>query len=147
MAMTELIRKDALLVDCEKRSWQEAVRICGGLMHSEGSISAEYTEAMVEAVATLGPYMVIAPHIALAHAAAVTYVAKDDLVLVVFKEPVIFGSHNDPVHLVFGLCATGADKHLSQLQALTEILGDKEICTKLLNCDDVDGVYRIINRS
>lgn len=137
------LRKSGILIDCEKRSWQEAVHICGELMHTVGSAEPEYIDAMVDAIINFGPYIVVAPYIALAHADS-KHALKDDLVLAIFREPVIFGSHNDPVHLMFGLCATESDRHLERLQALAEILEDEDLCKKLLQCSTENEVYELI---
>ena len=140
-----MVRQAGIVIDYEKRSWQEAIRICGDLMYSAGSVQHKYIEAMIDVVLNFGPYIVVAPHIAFAHADA-KYALKDDLVLAVFKEPVIFGSHNDPVHLLFGLSAVESERHLEHLQMLSKILEDKKICEKLLNCTATEEVYKIINR-
>ena len=143
--MTELIRKQGLLIDEEKRSWEDAVRICGGLMLSLGSVTKEYIDAMVAAVHDLGPFIVIAPHIAFAHAAAGAHVLKNDLVLVVFREPIIFGSDNDPVHLMFGLSALEPGSHLELLQRLAVVLEGGKISEKLMNAATVEALYGLIN--
>lgn len=143
----EIIRKEALQIDTQKRSWEEAVRICGELMLSLGSVEEGYISAMTDAIRELGPYIVIAPHIAFAHAASGKYVIKNDMVLVVFKEPVIFGSGNDPVHLMFGLCATEPESHVELLQQLAEAIEDDERYDELVNSDSVDELYRNINNT
>jgi len=141
----EIIRKQGLLIDKEKRGWEEAVRICGDLMVDLGSCEPGYTDAMVEAIHKFGPYIVIAPHIAFAHAAAEAHVLKDDLVLAVFKEPVIFNSDNDPVHLIFGICALEPGSHLELLQKLVSAIDSKDSCKKLLNCSTTEELYKILH--
>jgi len=143
--MGEIIRKQALLIDSQKRTWEEAVRVCGELMLSLGSVEEGYVTAMVEAVHKLGPYIVIAPHIAFAHAAAGSHVLKNDLVLTIFKEPVIFNSSNDPVHLMFGICAVEPDSHLELLQQLAEVIEDESMYQKLVDCDSIDEIHKVIN--
>ncbi|MCL2565150.1 MAG: PTS sugar transporter subunit IIA [Defluviitaleaceae bacterium] len=144
--MGEIIRKQGLLIDNEKRNWEEAIRICGDLMVSLGSVTGEYTDAMVDAINKLGPYIVIAPHIAFAHAQAGTHVLKNDLVLVVFKEPVVFNCGNDPVHLMFGICAVAPDSHLEILQKLVEIIDGDKAYEEIRSCNTTEELYKLINK-
>jgi len=144
--MKEIIRRQGLLIDNQKRTWEEAIGVCGRLMVSLGSVTREYTDAMVKAVHDMGPYIVIAPHIVLAHAAAGAYVINNDLVLTVFKEPVFFGSDNDPVHLMFGICAKEPGSHVELLQQLAEALEGEKIHSALINAATIDELYGLINR-
>lgn len=144
--MNELFRREALLIDDEPRSWQEAIRVSGGLLLEAGSIEEPYIQGMIDAVEELGPYMVIAPHIAIAHAAAGTNVLKNDMVLVVFREPVNFGCENDPVHLMIGMCALEPGSHLEQFRALANILVDDTVWEKLRDCRDLDALYELVNQ-
>jgi len=144
--MGELFRKEALAIEDGAHSWEEAIRITGKLMLDVGSIEAGYIDAMIDVVNKVGPYIVLAPHIALAHAAAGTYVMKNDMVLVVFKEPVIFGCENDPVHLLFGLCALEQGSHLDLLTNLALILEDEDAWENLLACENPEELYALVNK-
>ncbi|MCL2400408.1 MAG: PTS sugar transporter subunit IIA [Defluviitaleaceae bacterium] len=143
--MSKIIREQALLIDDQKRTWEEAIRICGKLMVSLGSVEEGYIDAMVDVVNDMGPYIVIAPHIAFAHAAAGLHVIKNDLVLTVFKEPVIFNSNNDPVHLLFGICALAPESHLELLKKLAKVIEPEKVYQELINCNSTAEIYRIIN--
>ena len=143
--MGEIIRKEGLMIDREKRTWEGAIRVCGDFMVSLGSTKKEYTQAMIDAVNTFGPYIVIGPGIAFAHAATGSSVLKNDLVLAAFKEPVVFGCDNDPVHLMFGLCATEPESHLELLGLLSEVIESEELCRNMIDCESVDGLYKLLN--
>jgi PTS system ascorbate-specific IIA component len=88
---------------------------------------------MVAAVEEFGPYIVIAPGIALAHARPSDAVLQTGLSLAVLAEPIEFGSHNDPVRLVFGLAAKDHDGHMEVLAELAELLTDEDFVNSLLN--------------
>jgi PTS system ascorbate-specific IIA component len=89
---------------------------------------------MIQAFEELGPYMVIAPGIALAHARPSDAVLETGLSLVTLTEPVEFGSQsNDPVSLVIGLAAKDHDSHIDLLAALSELLADDQKVKLLLN--------------
>ena len=78
---------------------------------------------MIQAFEELGPYMVIAPGIALAHGRPSEAVLATGLSLVTLSTPVVFGSpNNDPVSLVIGLAAVDHDSHIDLMAALSELL-------------------------
>ena len=141
----ELFRKDSLHIVHSPHSWQEAIHITGKLLLDLGSIEESYIQAMIDAVNELGPYMVIAPKIALAHAAAQVGVLKNDMALLVFKEPVLFNCKNDPVHLMIGICALEPGSHLEQLKRLAVLLDNESIIDDFLACEDIDQLYELVN--
>lgn len=46
--------------------WEDAVRQAGALLEKAGAIAPAYTQAMVDMVREMGPYIVIMPGVALA---------------------------------------------------------------------------------
>lgn len=144
--MGELFRKEALAIERGTHTWQEAIEITGKHMLDVGAIEEGYIQAMIDVVNKVGPYIVLAPHIALAHAAAGTHVLKNDMVLVIFKKPVIFNCENDPVHLMFGLCALEQGSHLDLLTNLSLILDDEDVWEKLLACENLEELYALVNK-
>jgi len=144
--MEALFRKEALHIETGQHDWQEAIRITGDLMLKAGSIEEGYIQAMIDSVLELGPYIVIAPQIAIAHAAARTCVLKNDMVMTIFKEPVTFGSENDPVHVMLGLCALEPGSHLEQMTVLAEILDIPDVVDKFLACETLCELYDFANQ-
>jgi len=115
-------------------SWRESFELAGqGLVESNRTVAA-YTQEMIQAFEELGPYMVIAPGIALAHGRPSASVLETGLSLVTLTAPIEFGSQsNDPVSLVIGLAATDHDSHIDLMAALSELLMSEEKVTLLLN--------------
>ena len=111
----------------------DAIRASGALLVASGRTTIQYTDEMLNAVEEFGPYIVIAPGIALAHARPSEAVLQTGLSLAVMAEPIEFGSPNDPVRLVFGLAAIDHDGHISALSSLAERLSDEEFVNSLLN--------------
>lgn len=85
--MDDLIRKENIQVGVDVASWQDAVRSVGSLLLQAGSITNQYIEEMIQAVVELGPYMVLMPGFALAHAAPSAAVLRDDISLITLKTP------------------------------------------------------------
>jgi PTS system ascorbate-specific IIA component len=96
---------------------------------------------MLEAVADNGPYIVIAPGIALAHGRPSEAVLEIGLSLVTLAHSVVFGNEaNDPVRLVIGLCATDHSSHIAIMAELATFLGDSNSVNSLLNAVDSDQI-------
>lgn len=117
---------------------EAAIRASGQLLVESGRVTADYVDQMVAAVEEFGPYIVIAPGIALAHARPSEAVLATGLSLAVLASPIEFGSHNDPVSLVFGLAAVDHDSHLAVLAELAERLSDEDFVNKLKNASTND---------
>lgn len=112
--------------------WRVAIRLAGNGLVAAGVATEEYTDQMIAAVEEHGPYIVIAPGIALAHARPSDAVLKGGLSWVSLDTPVRFGhSSNDPVTLVIGLAAVDHSAHIDVLKAIAGVLSDKENRAKL----------------
>jgi PTS system ascorbate-specific IIA component len=130
------IRVGAIALDRE-----HAIEMSGELLVASGRSTPEYTVSMLDAVAENGPYIVIAPGIALAHGRPSEAVLEIGLSLVTLAEPVIFGNEaNDPVRLVLGLCAFDHNSHIDIMAELATFLGDSNSVNTVLNAVDSDQI-------
>jgi PTS system ascorbate-specific IIA component len=130
------IRLGAVALDRE-----HAIEMAGELLVASGRSTPDYTQSMLDAVAENGPYIVIAPGIALAHGRPSEAVLEIGLSLVTLADPVVFGNQaNDPVRLVIGLCATDHDAHIEIMSELATFLGDQNIVNTVLNAVTIDHI-------
>ena len=126
-SLVELIDDGAVLLDAEAADWSAAVRLAGGLLEDTGAATAGYTQAMIDNVVEHGPYIVIAPGLALPHARPSEDVRRAGISWVRLATPVAFGSEShDPVTLVVALAARDSGEHLRAMAELAEILGDED---------------------
>ncbi len=127
----------------EAGNWQEAIRIAGGLLEASGSITPKYTESMIAAVEEMGPYMVILPHFALAHAAPSPEVLADDFALITLAEPVLFGVPNDPVYVILALCAKDGKSHMDALAQIAKALMEENTIQELIDANSPQEILDI----
>ncbi len=112
--------------------WREAIRLSGDGLVAGGATTDEYTGQMIAAVEEHGPYIVIAPGIALAHARPSDAVLHGGLSWVSLDAPVEFGHpKNDPVTLVIGLAAVDHTTHIDVLKAMAGVLSNKAVRARL----------------
>ncbi len=113
--------------------WREAIRLAGDALAASGATTDAYTDEMIAAIDEHGPYIVIAPGIALAHSRPSPAVLRTGISWVTLAEPVEFGhSVNDPVSLLVGLAALDHDGHLEVMAALAGVLADEDALASLL---------------
>lgn len=130
----DIITLNSIQTNVEAKDWKDAVIKTGELLLEQGFVEKNYIDAMINKVEELGPYIVIAPHIAMPHARPEDGVNKTSIAIVTLKEPLNFGHEkNDPVRLILALAAKDNEDHLETLANLMEILGDE---TKLANIMD-----------
>jgi ascorbate PTS system EIIA or EIIAB component len=123
----------------------QAISIAGELLVASQKVRPEYIESMLEAVEKFGPYIVIAPGIALAHGKPSDAVVATGLSLLVIQEAIEFEhSHNDPVQLVFGLAATDHESHIEVMAELAEFLSETQRVNSLLTCSNIEQIRAVI---
>ena len=122
-----------------------AIEIAGDLLVQSGRAKASYVASMLEAVERFGPYIVIAPGIALAHGKPSEDVIETGLSLLVLKQAIEFQhSQNDPVQLVFGLAATDHESHIETMAELAEVLSDQQWVNSLLTSSDSEQIRLLL---
>jgi PTS system ascorbate-specific IIA component len=92
-----------------------------------------------------GPYIVIAPGLALAHARPGPEVLKDGIAVVTLSTPVDFGHpYNDPVSVILALAVAAGDAHVALVAELANVFNDSTAITDLAAATSVADVQRIL---
>lgn len=145
MDIAGLLPEQAIIIRAQATDWRDAVRYAGRALVACGTSTDAYTDAMIATVESLGPYVVIAPGIALAHARPSPAVLRTGFSVVTLARPVEFGHRtNDPVRLVIGLAAPDADGHVEALSTLADFLADDARRAALLDADDATTVRSLL---
>lgn len=143
--MTTWIRKEHVAVNVKASNWEEAIRASGSLLLETGAITQEYIAQMIHSVKENGPYIVIGPGIAMAHARPSKAVHEDAISLAILDEAVSFGSEqNDPVDLVFSFSATGTDAHLKLIEQLSSVLINEEKVEQLRHAQTKEDIFNLM---
>lgn len=146
MNLREMIG-ERVATDVHAADWRAAVRAAGKLLEAGGAVEARYTEAMLRAAEELGPYIVIAPGLALPHARPEDGVRRACMAVITLDSPVTFGSpENDPVRVVVALGAADADGHVQALAQLMAALENPEDMDALLRARTCEDILRVLLR-
>lgn len=144
--LSSLLEPSRIRVDAQVNDWKEAIRLAGGLLEDDRVIEPAYTQAMIDTVVDKGPYIVIAPGFAFAHARPSAAVHDTAMSWVRLATPVEFGhKRNDPVSLVVALAAVDDSAHTKAMAQLARIIGDKGTYSRLNEAASASEVYRIIS--
>lgn len=138
----------AVLLGATAPTWRDAMRLAGGALVASGAATDEYTEAMVGMVEEHGPYIVISPGLAFAHARPGGAVLRDGLAVVTLASPVVFGHpHNDPVRVVLGLAVAGVGTHLESIGEIANLFNDQTVTGRIADATTADEVRTIMGVS
>jgi len=144
--LAEELPVESVVTGARAADWREALRLAGDGLVASGATTADYTDEMIAAVDELGPYIVIAPGLALAHSRPSPAVSRTGLSWVGLAEPVEFGHKaNDPVDLVIGLAALDHDGHIEVMSALAGVLADEDGLAALRAAGSPDEVLRTLH--
>lgn len=126
------LTESAIILGADASDWRAAVRLAGLALANSGAALPSYADEMIRMIEEHGPYVVIAPGLALAHARPGPAVLADGLAVVTLATPVAFGHpHNDPVSVVLGLAISSADRHLESIAALANVFNDSSAIVDL----------------
>lgn len=124
---------------------EAAVRRSGELLTAGGRVDPEYTAALLAALEEFGPYIVLAPGVALTHARPTPAVHGVAFSVLTLSPPVAFGHpENDPVRLVVGMAAPDDEAHIEALRQLAELLGDNARRARLVAATTAQEVLALI---
>jgi ascorbate PTS system EIIA or EIIAB component len=139
------IKIENLKIRSEAMDAYTALREVGKLLVDAQSVKSQYIDNMISSYQVFGPYFVIAPGVAIAHAKPDESVNRDDIALMICHSPVIFNSHNDPVTMLFGLCATGSHQHMEVLMKVANLLSDTEAQKRIMSVNDEEELFELLN--
>ena len=140
--LKDVLKKEYIRVNETASDWKEAVRKSNLPLLEHHCITEDYIEGTINMVKLLGPYIVICPGIAIAHARPEDGALENSISLITLEKPVKFGHEmNDPVKLVFTLAAKSNEGHLTALADLAMVLGDEKKYDRVMHADTVDELY------
>ena len=143
--LNRLLKDESIDLHARAANWREAISKAGKLLESSGAITDAYTRAMIESVEVNGPYIVVAPGFAFAHARPSEAVKRTAISWVRLETPVAFGhGTNDPVNLVVALAAQDDKAHTQSMKELAKLLGKKDTRAKLDTVGTADELRELL---
>ena len=144
--LAQFLPLERIKVNYHANNWVDAVLKAGELLAETGVAEPRYGQAMVNTARQLGPYFVVSPGIAVAHALPTEGVITPALALITLQPPVPFGNEeNDPVRLLIAIAAVDTSQHVDALKDVADVLADPEKRQRLMQAPNRQEVFNILN--
>lgn len=127
--------------------WEESIQIAAQPLLDEQYFNQQYVDEMIKSVHDMGPYIVIAPEIAIAHARPNDNVQRVGLSLLKLEEHINFSDNGHYATLVFVLSAIDHEAHLEILRQLATILSNKETVQSLISAKSKSEIINLFKEN
>lgn len=143
--LQDLLSEDNVSFRYPAETWEDVIHHGGQLMVDAGFTDPTYTEAMIDVVRDMGPYIVLAPGLAMPHARPEMGAKQVGAALVTLEKPIDFGSpENDPVSVAIFLCAPNKDEHIQLLTDIATLFEDEEFLDAAVNFESIEDVQSFL---
>ncbi|EID4388789.1 PTS sugar transporter subunit IIA [Vibrio vulnificus] len=145
-----LFENNSIKLQAQASNWRDAIKIGTDMLIASGAIEPCYHDAIISSVEELGPYICIAPNLALPHARPENGVNRTAFALVTLETPIYFEGEDEPVDVLITLAGSSSDEHMEGLMEVTQVLDDEESDTgvdldKLRRCRSLSDVFNVID--
>lgn len=139
-----ILEENAIRLNVLAKDWEEAVRICGEVLVETGTVEMAYIDAIIKNIKEFGPYILIAPSVALPHARPEDGVIKEGICVVILKEEAAFKPGKE-FKVLIGLAARDKESHIGLLQKIVEVISREESIELLKNAKEKDEILALFN--
>ena len=143
--LSDLLTEETILLQASASDWREAIRLGGKLLVRSGAVTPDYVDAMIRFTEEFGPYIVIAPSLAIPHARPEAGVLKLGFSLVTLKTPVEFGiEYNDPVDVLFSMGAPDNEAHIEALRQVATLCSNEDHFRRIREATRIEEVLELL---
>ncbi|CAM3925755.1 BglG family transcription antiterminator [Mesobacillus zeae] len=144
-SLSSLLQPEYIQVKKEAADWKDAIVTAAAPLLLNGCITSAYVEKMLANVEKLGPYIVIAPHVAIPHAGPEDGVNCLGMSLLKLQHAVSFSDQDShDVRLLIVLAAIDGEAHLKALSQLNSLLSDENSVETLLQAKTPEKIATFI---
>ncbi len=152
MLKESLIENQSIKLGASASNWEEAVKIGTDMLVASGAVEPRYYDNIVSKVKELGPYIILAPGLAMPHARPEDGVKRTAFALVTLKEPVFFEGDDNPINVLVTLAGSDNDTHMQGIMEITQLFDDEDPDSEtgvdtasILACKNDNDVFAVIN--
>jgi mannitol operon transcriptional antiterminator len=146
-SLMELLKDDTIRMaeDIDENDWRAAIRLVAEPLILSEAIQPSYVEAMIRAIEIHGPYMIVSPGIAIAHAKPDDGANRLSMSLLHTLKGVQFSPDSDHrVYLLFVLACVDKEAHLKAVYQLTALMNEEERRKGLIQAGTKDRLLHIL---
>ena len=143
---TSPVSESAIAVQESAPDFESAIIEACKLLVADRFVKPGYIDEVLANLAALGPYFMVAPQIAIAHAKPSDQVLIPGISLLKLRQPVASGHEIHPeATLIFAVATPNPTEHVELLGSLAELLSDSEVMNSLLNASAKSVIWEIFN--
>jgi len=142
--LSDLITPSNITMMNSVTSWEEAIRVGAKPIVESGHIDLQYVEAIIN-YGEEDPYIVIAPNLAIPHAAPDEGVNDVSMSLLKLQEGVKFGE-NHYINLVVIIAAKDKQQHFRALMQLMKLAASEKDRNAIIEAQSNEEIYNIIKK-
>ncbi len=145
--LNDLLHEETIQFATHTEDWKEAIKIAAMPLLTKDQITSSYVDAMIKNVEELGPYVVIAPGIAIPHARPDEGVNTVGMSLLRLDQEVPFSpKEKHQVKLLIVLAAVDNETHLKALAQLSDLLSEEENLAKIYGAQEKEEIINLIKK-
>ncbi|MBC1995202.1 BglG family transcription antiterminator [Listeria seeligeri] len=136
--------EETIMLEKSCPTWRRAIKVGTKCLEDLSIVEPSYHEKIIENLKTYGPYMVIAPGVAIAHAGANDGVLMDGLGVTVIEDGILFyDRYEEPVHVIFTLALNTKEAH-SIVEQLMKLALNEEKMNKIKLASSKRDIYHYV---
>lgn len=148
MLKESLIENNSIKLNQTAANWEEAIKIGTDLLVASGAIEPRYYDNIVSKIKEMGPYIVLAPGLAMPHARPEEGVIRTAFGLTTLAQPVDFDG--EQISVLVTLAGSDSDTHMEGIMEITQIFDDPDSedgvnIQKFLDCKTQEDVLAVID--
>ena len=140
--LSDVLKKSQIQVIQRVHDWRSALTLASAPLLKENVISESYISAMIANVEYYGPYIVIAPYLALGHALPSDGVNTLGVSVLKLQEDVFF--EDRPVSVVIILAPVDKQSHLGIMKDIMDLFNDNDFVSQLADCDQPQRIFDLM---
>ncbi|MCH1972734.1 PTS sugar transporter subunit IIA [Muricomes sp. OA1] len=145
LSLSQLCIPQLIQLGINCSTWQDAIRQSTKLLEANEYVTPGYADSIIEVTKEYGPYYIVAPGIAIAHANPLKNCFRPGISFTRLKCGVRFGEDDSTlVKYIFTLSAVDKQAHLNGLFQLHNILGKPDFLEILDSADTPEEIYTFI---
>ena len=148
MLKESLIENNSIKLNQTAANWEEAIKIGTDLLVVSGAIEPRYYDNIVSNIKEMGPYIVLAPGLAMPHARPEEGVIRTAFGLTTLAQPIDFDG--EQISVLVTLAGSDSDTHMEGIMEITQIFDDPDSedgvnIQKFLDCKTQEDVLAVID--
>ena len=148
MLKESLIENNSIKLNQTAANWEEAIKIGTDLLVASGAIEPRYYKNIVSKIKEMGPYIVLAPGLAMPHTRPEEGVIRTAFGLTTLAQPVDFDG--EQISVLVTLAGSDSDTHMEGIMEITQIFDDPDSedgvnIQKFLDCKTQEDVLAVID--